>query len=284
MNTHTKVVMAKKPKPCADCGRLPKMLPRHFCQWCQLKREPMHIQAEAAKRRLEAVPEHLRLKRSHKVVKEDTLEGTEFCAGCQSFCPEWMFSKSGTQCKPCMSLKGHESRVKRAYGIDSAEYERIVAAQGGVCAISGAEFKRVRGVVDHDHKTGSVRGVLNSKVNHELLGTAHDDPDMLWRAYVYLKHPPASSGLKRWDEIFESNPPPEIKEPRSAPTIARRDSPFSQPLRPVRAKKAEGEAPPPPPADKCERGLHYLPTGSESVPGRKGAYRLYWEEGSPPPF
>jgi hypothetical protein len=57
-------------------------------------------------------------------------------------------------------------------------YDRILAAQDGGCAICGA-LPAVRDLaVDHDHKTGAVRGLLCMSCNTGL-GHFHDDPELL---------------------------------------------------------------------------------------------------------
>ena len=50
----------------------------------------------------------------------------------------------------------------RALGVSDAEYERLLALQGGKCAIHGCNRtpKTRRFHVDHDHATGYVRGIL----------------------------------------------------------------------------------------------------------------------------
>ena len=60
----------------------------------------------------------------------------------------------------------HKMHVARVFGVD--DYESLLEAQGGVCAICGRperRMSRVGGVVrrlavDHDHVTGQVRGLL----------------------------------------------------------------------------------------------------------------------------
>jgi hypothetical protein len=65
-------------------------------------------------------------------------------------------------------------------GVTDAEYDRLLAAQGGGCAICGNPPKTRRLHVDHDHKTGRVRGLLCHRCNRAL-------PDWvtpLWLSYA----------------------------------------------------------------------------------------------------
>lgn len=55
-------------------------------------------------------------------------------------------------------------------GVTDAEYDRLLAAQGGGCAIKGCTVRAVtrRYHVDHDHKTNAVRGLLCHTHNRRL--------------------------------------------------------------------------------------------------------------------
>jgi hypothetical protein len=53
-------------------------------------------------------------------------------------------------------------------GVTDAEYERLLAAQGGGCAICDHPPRTRRLHVDHDHKTGEVRGLLCHRCNRLL--------------------------------------------------------------------------------------------------------------------
>ena len=81
--------------------------------------------------------------------------------------------------------------LKKKFGISHAEYERILAGQGGRCAIcrtddpGGSGRRRKSFAVDHDHATGVVRGLLCGPCN-TALGLFGDDPDRLGEARVYL--------------------------------------------------------------------------------------------------
>jgi hypothetical protein len=81
----------------------------------------------------------------------------------------------------------------RKYGISLIEYDALLAAQGGRCAICGRE-RPTRGdqmlQVDHCHRTGKVRGLLCSPCN-SVLGFLEDNPLTLRAAMAYLAEPPA---------------------------------------------------------------------------------------------
>lgn len=84
--------------------------------------------------------------------------------------------------------------LRTMYGLDQAEYEQLLARQGGVCAICGdpegvvdPRWGRVRRLsVDHSHKTGKVRGLLCGHCNRGI-GQFADDHERLTRAAAYLR-------------------------------------------------------------------------------------------------
>jgi hypothetical protein len=87
---------------------------------------------------------------------------------------------------------GHtrNGHLLRKYGITVQDYDRMLAAQGGGCAICGKrpdEQTRYRAFlhVDHCHDTGRVRGLLCDQHNL-LLGRWEHDPYLLRRAAAYL--------------------------------------------------------------------------------------------------
>lgn len=82
------------------------------------------------------------------------------------------------------------SRLKRVYGISEVQFNNLLSTQGHTCAICYEAFKTVGGryapVVDHDHKTGAVRGLLCDRCNHAL-GHLKDNPELARRAGIYLQ-------------------------------------------------------------------------------------------------
>ena len=177
----------RKVRPCKKGCGYPAAKGRQFCHWHVLMRSSSDVQAAASRARLArlANPEATR----SRVPESEWPLGERWCAGCQSFVP--LFYCSGSRCKACASLANHAARLEKVYGIDADEYARILKAQGGRCAICRNQPRTIRFAVDHDHKTGEVRGILCKRCNHDLLGGGHDDVEVLWNAIAYLLDPPA---------------------------------------------------------------------------------------------
>jgi hypothetical protein len=84
------------------------------------------------------------------------------------------------RCRSCMSAWSAEYKranpdyrradtLQRKFGISLDEYDAMLKSQSGVCAICAkpcATGKRL--AVDHNHKTGAVRGLLCSSCNIKL--------------------------------------------------------------------------------------------------------------------
>jgi hypothetical protein len=75
---------------------------------------------------------------------------------------------------------------RRTYGLTADEVDDMLAAQGGVCAICKERPEvEARMHVDHEHCTGTIRGVLCSRCNHAI-GLLREDPVLFARAADYL--------------------------------------------------------------------------------------------------
>lgn len=71
--------------------------------------------------------------------------------------------------------------------VTDEQYDALLVLQEGLCAICRkAPPERRRLAVDHDHQTGTVRGLLCSRCNLGL-GYFKDDPDHLRAATAYLE-------------------------------------------------------------------------------------------------
>lgn len=93
------------------------------------------------------------------------------------------FNKPETQRK-------HYLRSK--YGISVEEYDAMLLAQEGKCAVCGKENSGIvrnglplRMYVDHDHVTKKVRGLLCEKCN-AAIGLASESPEVLLKMHKYL--------------------------------------------------------------------------------------------------
>lgn len=95
--------------------------------------------------------------------------------------------KTSAYCKPCTKSYNRERMVKMKYGLDWDEYELLLVCQDHRCAICGGMPRKHVLAVDHDHQTGEIRGLLCSRCNHKLLGSANDDPNRLRKAADYLE-------------------------------------------------------------------------------------------------
>lgn len=93
----------------------------------------------------------------------------------------------------------HWSRRTR-YKMGTPDYEAMLLAQGGTCAICETEMKHPR--IDHCHVTGKVRGILCQACNLKLAGI--DDTAFLEKALTYLGFP--TSFLA--DRLVKTGPSP----------------------------------------------------------------------------
>lgn len=75
------------------------------------------------------------------------------------------------------------SDLKSRYGMTAAEYDSMLEKQRGVCALCGQPMARP--VVDHDHQTGRVRGILCHPCNIKL--PTVEDMGWVMLAWAYLE-------------------------------------------------------------------------------------------------
>jgi len=74
--------------------------------------------------------------------------------------------------------------IRKYKGFTQADYDKMLAEQNGACKICECRQEKCLDI-DHDHKTGRVRGLLCHNCNL-MLGNAHDDPETLAKAIKYL--------------------------------------------------------------------------------------------------
>jgi hypothetical protein len=190
-------------KPCARCGGPKEKGPgKKLCSACV--NEPAYLKA-----RKEAILHSAEKTRRKKGIKPPKLkvreDGMVWCLGCHDYIHPSRFTQHNTKskgltyaprCKKCLSAYQHEQRLRYAYGIDGEIYYKIFDHQNGVCYICQKRPHKKRLAVDHDHKTGEVRGLLCKTCNRDIIGSAKDEIAFLERAIEYLKNPPARDILK----------------------------------------------------------------------------------------
>lgn len=78
-------------------------------------------------------------------------------------------------------------RLKNTYGITLIQYEEMFNKQNGCCAICNVSEEKltIRLHIDHNHKTGKVRGLLCKKCN-SAIGLFDDNLDLLNKAINYI--------------------------------------------------------------------------------------------------
>ena len=90
-------------------------------------------------------------------------------------------------------LYQRELQLKCSYGITLEQYNQLILHQNGKCAIcnnketsKNCNRKIKKLSIDHNHKTGEIRGLLCDNCNN-LLGRAKDNINILQNAIKYLK-------------------------------------------------------------------------------------------------
>lgn len=78
------------------------------------------------------------------------------------------------------------AKLLERYGLTHEAFATLLASQGSACAICKASDWGKRGpFVDHDHRTGQVRGILCFRCN-SALGYANDNPHIVRAMGEYL--------------------------------------------------------------------------------------------------
>ena len=104
---------------------------------------------------------------------------------------EWRAANKGEK----LTRANKRYSLRQLYGITIEQYEAMLAAQNRRCAICPQPLEGRRAAhVDHDHKTGRIRGILCTSCNNGL-GRFRDDPALLRRAARYLERSTVSTAV-----------------------------------------------------------------------------------------
>ena len=87
--------------------------------------------------------------------------------------------------KKAKSRAGH---LRRRFGITTEQYDELLFRQEGCCGVCGKHHTSfsTRLAVDHNHKTGELRGLLCNYCNHRLIGR-HTEASLLRKMAEYLE-------------------------------------------------------------------------------------------------
>jgi hypothetical protein len=84
------------------------------------------------------------------------------------------------ECKKCKNARGRGAKIKYRYGLTESEFDNIKSFGCNVCG-STEDLH-----LDHNHKTGKVRGCLCAKCNHAL-GLMKDNPMLIRKLADYVE-------------------------------------------------------------------------------------------------
>lgn len=144
-----------------------------------------------------------RLKEKYKNKKESFKKGKKRCSSCKKEKKYSEFSKAAGQrdghhsyCRDCDKWKKIETR----YGLRKFEFLERFETQEGCCDSCGKKFKGSKDTdicVDHNHKTGKVRGLLCTKCNRDLVAAIENENFFkAFRYYFNWEQPSAESLLQ----------------------------------------------------------------------------------------
>ena len=106
------------------------------------------------------------------------------CKECtKAYYDEWKKQPGAREAWKRASTRYYEKNwTRKKYGIELEEFAKMLLECNFSCEIC---FSKENLHIDHDHKTGKVRGILCRGCNHGL-GNFTDSVDKLYRAIEYL--------------------------------------------------------------------------------------------------
>ncbi len=161
-----------------------------YCYWHRLARTSLDAQVREAGRRLKRAQDVEGFEHRARVPADDWPTGERWCAGCQHFVPLWYCR--GARCKGCATGAAREGHRERTFGVNPESWDAILMVQKGRCPICRKHQRDRSLAVEHNHKTGKVRGAACARCNHGLLGSGFDSPNIMLAGLVYLLAPPTS--------------------------------------------------------------------------------------------
>lgn len=166
-------------------------IPTRVCEWCDKEyqpptRRPSKFCSGACRQRATYHRANPRVARTCPSCGADVTRRRLDVIWCSPACRE----RERRRNTPRKERRDYDMRVK--YGITHEDYDRMLAEQGGACAICNrleADSRFGVLVVDHDHKSGNVRALLCNDCNLAI-GKLQDDPAIIRAAVTYLERFP----------------------------------------------------------------------------------------------
>jgi hypothetical protein len=110
----------------------------------------------------------------------------------------WKHGRYKINCQAAYRWSKRSQRLRDKYRLSAGDYDRMYAAQNGCCAICGGAEQTLS--VDHDHVTGTVRGLLCRDCNLAL-GWLRDSAAVAMKAAQYLSASPMT-----WRPVSATGP------------------------------------------------------------------------------
>lgn len=170
-------------RACLTCSApVPATLRRDAVYCCGGCRDRANKEKRAARRTARRTS--LRCRTCDAPIENAGHSGARYCSQRCKDAFRWKFDRDGE------ARRNRGVYLRLRYGITLEDYEAMLTAQGGGCAICG-NTENVGGngrwlSVDHDHALGHIRGLLCGACNIAL-GQMRDRPDLLRRAATYLE-------------------------------------------------------------------------------------------------
>jgi hypothetical protein len=87
--------------------------------------------------------------------------------------------------RPERKAADRDGHLRRKYGITLAQYDEMLERQGDGCAVCRRPPSEISLHVDHDHRSGRIRGLLCFRCNNAL-GDLDDSEDLFYAAGTYV--------------------------------------------------------------------------------------------------
>lgn len=188
------------------CG-LPRAKGKRKCMWHWLLSRPVEEQIMVIEARAVATKATPGFVERPRVPKAEWPAGGRWCSECQTFVPD--FYTLGSKCYAHGSRAAHASMTQRVYSLSREDYEALLQLQGGRCYICRQLPRKKRLAVDHDHRTGAVRGLLcaNDEFGCNMsLRRLLNDVEMAKRALDYVEQPPMARLLAQRGTLTPAEP------------------------------------------------------------------------------